>query len=49
VRALVTIARRQQADLEGLLRDDYGVDRPEDLSVAQASRLIDQLKAAAEV
>jgi hypothetical protein len=49
VRALVTISRRQQADLQGLLRDDFGVERPEDLSVAEASRLIDQLKAAAEL
>src|SRR5262245_8283509 len=46
VRAIVTIARRQHADLEGLLRDGYGVDRPEDLTLAQASAFIDQLKAA---
>jgi hypothetical protein len=49
VRAIVTIARRQRADLAGLLRDDYRVDRPEDLSLAEASRLIDALKAAGEV
>ena len=49
VRAIVTIARRQRADLSGLLQDDYGVDRPEDLSVSQASALIDALKAAAGV
>ena len=49
VRAIVTIARRQRADLEGLLRDDYGVARPEDLSLADASKLIDALKAGAEV
>ena len=49
VRAIVTIARRQRADLAGLLRDDFGVDRPEDLSLAQASQLIDALKAASEV
>ncbi len=48
VRAIVTIARRQRADLAGLLRDDYGVDRAEDLSLAQASQLIDALKAASE-
>jgi hypothetical protein len=29
-----------------LPRDDHGVERPEDLSLTQASRLIDQLKAA---
>ena len=46
VKAIVTIVRRQRADLEGLLRDDYGVGRPEDLTLAQASALIDALKAA---
>ena len=49
IKAIVTIARRQRADLEGLLRDDYGVGRPEDLTLAQASALIDALKAAAGV
>jgi hypothetical protein len=48
LRALVTIARRQHADLDGLLRAEYAVTRPEDLSLGEASRLIDQLKAAAE-
>jgi hypothetical protein len=48
VRAIVSIAGRQHADLAGILRDDYDVARPEDLSLAEASRLIDQLKAAAE-
>ena len=33
VRAIIAIARKQDADLEGLLRDEYGVDRPEDLSL----------------
>ena len=47
VRAIVSIARRQHADLDGLLCD-LGVTRPEELSLADASRLIDQLKAAAE-
>ena len=47
VRAIVTIARRQRADLDGLLCD-LGVTRPEELSLAEASRLIDQLKAAGE-
>ena len=46
VRAIVSIARRQHADLDGLLCD-LGVTRPEELSLADASRLIDQLKAAA--
>jgi hypothetical protein len=47
VRAIVTIARRQHADLDGLLCD-LGVTRPEELSLSEASKLIDQLKAAAE-
>jgi hypothetical protein len=45
VKAIVTIARRQHADLDGLL-GDLGVARPEELSLAEASKLIDQLKAA---
>lgn len=48
VKAIYAIARAGGADLEGLLRDDYGVGRPEDLSLVQASQLIDQLQAAAE-
>jgi hypothetical protein len=48
VRAIRTIARRQHADLEGLLHD-LGVDRVEALSLAQASKLIDDLKEAANV
>ena len=47
VKAIYAIARTQQVDVEGLVRDDYGVKRPEELSLAQASRLIDQLKAEA--
>ena len=46
---IVAIARAQHADLEGVLRDEYGVERPEDLSLAEASQLIDQLKAAAAI
>jgi hypothetical protein len=46
VRAIVSIAHRQRADLDGLLCD-LGVTRPEELTLADASRLIDQLKAAA--
>jgi hypothetical protein len=48
VRAICTIASRQHADLEGLLRD-YGVSRPEDLSLGQASELIDALKTAGSI
>jgi len=46
VRAIISIARRQHADLDGLLCD-LGVTRPEELTLADASGLIDQLKAAA--
>ena len=45
VKAIYAIAHAQHADLEGLLRDEYGVDQPEDLSLAEASKFIDQLKA----
>ena len=48
VRAIRSIANRQHADLDGLLRD-FGVDRPEDLSLKQASELIDALKTAASI
>jgi hypothetical protein len=48
VRAIRSIANRQHADLDGLLRE-YGVDRPEDLSLKQASELIDVLKTAASI
>ena len=48
VRAIRSIAARQHADLDGLLRD-YGVGRPEDLSIKQASELIDALKTAASI
>jgi hypothetical protein len=45
VRAIRSIAGRQHADLDGLL-GQHGVSRPEDLSLRQASELIDALKAA---
>jgi hypothetical protein len=48
VKAIRAIARSAGADLDGLLRDDYGVARPEELTLAQASRVIDLLKAAAD-
>ncbi len=48
IRAIRSIATRQHADLEGLLQE-FGVDRPEDLSLPQASRLIDTLKAASQI
>ncbi len=46
VKAIRTIARKQGADLEGLLCD-HDVARVEDLTLPQASRLIDQLRAVA--
>ena len=48
IRAIRSIASRQHADLDGLLRD-YGVSRPKDLSLKQASELIDALKTAATI
>ena len=48
VKAILSIARKQRADLDGLLCE-LGVTRPEDLSLAEASRLIDQLKLAGQV
>jgi hypothetical protein len=49
VKAIYAIARAQHADLEGLLRDEYGALRPEELSLADASKFIDMLKAAASI
>ena len=48
VNAIRAIARRHEADLDGLLHDEYGVARPEELTLAQASRVIDLLKATAD-
>jgi hypothetical protein len=48
VKAIVAIARKQDTDLVGLLRHEYKVERPEDLSIRQASELIDMLKSGAE-
>jgi hypothetical protein len=44
VKAIQAIARRQNTDLVGLLRNEYEIQRPEDLSISQASELIDLLK-----
>jgi hypothetical protein len=46
IRAIRSIARRQNADLDGLIRQEFGVGSVEDLSLGQASELIDILKAA---
>jgi hypothetical protein len=45
LRTIVAIARRQRANLESLLRTEFGVASPEELSLAEASRLIDGLRA----
>jgi hypothetical protein len=47
LRTIVAIARRQRANLESLLRTEYGEASLEELSLAEASRLIDGLRAAA--
>ncbi len=48
VGALRTLTRQTGVDLTSFLREAYGVERPELLSLAQASEMIDQLKAASE-
>ena len=45
VRALHAIAQRQQLDAANLVQSRYGVDKPEQLSITEASELIDSLKA----
>lgn len=47
LRAIAAIARRRNVDLVRLLRDGFGVGRPEDLSLADASTLIDRMNATA--
>ncbi len=47
VRAIRTLANRQRVNLVELLRQDFGADRPEALSLSDASHLIDSLKEAA--
>jgi hypothetical protein len=44
VKAIHSIARRQDVDLVAILRHEYEVDRAEELTLRQASSLIDQLK-----
>ena len=46
-RALRAIADRQHLDLAAELQHRYGVQEPEDLSITEASTLIDELKASA--
>lgn len=44
VKALFAIAKSQRLDLSQVLRDRFHVARPDDLSLKEASNLIDQLK-----
>ena len=44
VRALHAIAKRQDLDVTNVVQSRYGVDKPEDLSITEASELIDSLK-----
>ena len=46
VKAIRSIARQKGADLVAILRCEYHVERPEDLTLRQASALIDWLKGA---
>jgi len=48
VKAILAIARRQNTDLGRLLQQEYEVEQPDDLTIGQASDLIDLLKAPAE-
>jgi hypothetical protein len=44
ISAIRSIARQKGADLVAILGDQYDVERPEDLTLRQASALIDRLK-----
>jgi hypothetical protein len=44
IKAIRSIARQKGAELVPLLRSEYDVERPEDLTLRQASALIDRLK-----
>ncbi len=46
VRAIFAIAGQQQLDVAQELRNRFGVGHPNDLSIGDASRFIDELKAA---
>lgn len=47
-RAIRAIARNLNLDLEQMLREDFGVGAPDDLTLSQASELIDSLRASRE-
>ena len=44
IRAIFAIAKRQGVDPNALARDRYRVHRMDDLSIREASALIDELK-----
>jgi hypothetical protein len=44
VKAICSIARQRETDLVAILRSEYDVEKPEDLTLRQASALIDWLK-----
>ena len=44
VRAIFAIARREQVDPATVVRERFNVQRPEDLTIREASTLIDDLK-----
>jgi len=46
VRAIHAIANRRRLDLTTELRDRFGVDRPDDLGIGEASEFIDAIKSA---
>jgi hypothetical protein len=48
VRAIRAIASKHRVDLAGLLKERFCVGRPEELSVPEASALIDELKETAQ-
>ena len=44
VRAICGIAKRQKIDLSAALQERFGVGRPDDLTIGQASEFIDAIK-----
>jgi hypothetical protein len=44
VRAIHAIANRNRVDLDGRLRDEFGVSKADELSITEASTFIDSLK-----
>lgn len=47
-KAIFAIAKAKNIDVQPILRSQFGVNKPEQLNVKQASELIDQLKAEGE-